>query len=84
MVVWAQTEAEQQSFIKEMHSLKTSLFMSLVEGGSLPLRPGVARLVQEARAAGVPVATRTQIQAKATNILYFNLLRHSDGSKWAS
>lgn len=29
--------------IAELHKLKTSLFMQMVETGALPLRPGVAR-----------------------------------------
>ena len=37
----------------ELHKLKTALFVELVERGELPLRPGVARLVAEAREAGV-------------------------------
>ena len=37
----------------ELHKLKTALFVDLVERGELPLRPGVARLVAEAREAGV-------------------------------
>ena len=37
----------------ELHKLKTKLFIEQVERGELPLRPGVARLVAEARAAGV-------------------------------
>jgi len=49
-------EKEQSSFVAQLHALKTSLFVELVERGELPLRPGVARLVREARAAGVRLA----------------------------
>lgn len=33
------------AFVKEMHLLKTDLFMELIEQGQLPLRPGVARII---------------------------------------
>ena len=33
------------SFVKEMHMLKTDLFMKLIEEGQLPLRPGVKRII---------------------------------------
>jgi HAD superfamily hydrolase (TIGR01509 family) len=40
----------------EIHDLKTRLYGDLVEGGGLRLRPGVARLIAEARAAGLKLA----------------------------
>ena len=33
------------AFVKEMHLLKTDLFMNLIEQGQLPLRPGVTRVI---------------------------------------
>lgn len=33
------------SFVKEMHLLKTDIFMKLIEEGRLPLRPGVKRII---------------------------------------
>ena len=40
------TEAQQrQALVKELHLLKTDLFMKMVEDGMMPLRPGVKRLV---------------------------------------
>ena len=43
-----QDKGAQQAFVKELHLLKTDLFMTLIEEGSLPLRPGVKRLVGQA------------------------------------
>jgi len=63
------TEDEQQSFIKDMHKLKTDLFMEMVEGGSLPLRPGVARLVKEAMTAGVPIAVCSTSNERAVSAI---------------
>ena len=40
------TDKEQrQTLVKELHLLKTDLFMKMVEDGMMPLRPGVKRLV---------------------------------------
>ena len=43
-----QDKGAQQAFVQELHLLKTDLFMTLIEEGSLPLRPGVKRLVGQA------------------------------------
>jgi hypothetical protein len=50
--------AERAAFVAELHKLKTELFVQQVERGELPLRPGVARLVAEAREAGVKARRR--------------------------
>jgi HAD superfamily hydrolase (TIGR01509 family) len=39
-----------------VHRTKTQLFTEFVEMGNVPLRPGVARLLGEARSAGIPLA----------------------------
>ena len=36
---------QRQALVKELHLLKTDLFMKMVEDGMMPLRPGVKRLV---------------------------------------
>jgi hypothetical protein len=43
---------ERQALVRELHALKTELFMDIVETGAMPLRPGVRRLVTEALDAG--------------------------------
>jgi HAD superfamily hydrolase (TIGR01509 family) len=45
--------------IRKLHALKTSHYVHLVEAGAVPLRPGVLKIVQEARAAGVTLAIAT-------------------------
>lgn len=42
-----QDAAARKALVAELHLLKTDLFMDLVDGGAMPLRPGVARLVGE-------------------------------------
>lgn len=45
--------------LPEIHGLKTRIYGGLVESGVLRLRPGIARLVAEAKAAGVALAIAT-------------------------
>ena len=45
-----------EALILALHHAKTDLFMQIIEGGALPLRPGVARMVDAAHAAGMQVA----------------------------
>ncbi len=47
------------ALMPEIHEAKTRLYGGLVEEGHLGLRPGVARLIAEARAAGVKLALAT-------------------------
>lgn len=54
-----------QAMVKELHARKTALFMELVDSGRVPLRPGVERLVGEARTEGVPVAVCSTSNEKA-------------------
>ena len=55
---WATTPDPdaRKALVADLHKLKTAIFSEAIEAGALPLRPGVARLIDEARAAGVPVA----------------------------
>jgi HAD superfamily hydrolase (TIGR01509 family) len=48
-------------FVAGLHAAKTRHYLEMLEGGGIPLRPGVARLLQEAREAGclLGVATTT-------------------------
>jgi len=43
-------------FILDLHKEKTRQYMELLRAGALPLRPGVERLLREARSAGVRLA----------------------------
>jgi HAD superfamily hydrolase (TIGR01509 family) len=46
----------QNALVKDLHGRKTELFMDLVASSKIPLRDGVARLVEEAFRAGTTVA----------------------------
>ncbi len=58
-------KADKDEFIKELHKRKTELFMQIIEEGNLPLRAGVARLVDEAIEAGVVLAICSTSNEKA-------------------
>lgn len=45
--------------IKSLHAAKTRHYVSLLTAGKIPLRPGVAELIAEARQAGVRLAIAT-------------------------
>jgi len=44
------------AFIRRVHKLKTEHYLDLLKSGALSLRPGVERLVEEARTAGLKLA----------------------------
>lgn len=53
---WPVPEGERDDLIGRLHKIKTDAFMELIEAGSLPLRPGVARMVDAALRVGMKVA----------------------------
>lgn len=63
---WPQgTTAE--TLIPELHKKKTAIFTELIAQGSLPLRPGVRRIVDEAHAAGIRLGVCTTSSPKAVD-----------------
>jgi HAD superfamily hydrolase (TIGR01509 family) len=61
-----------------IHDIKTRLYAEQVEGGRLPLRPGMQRLIREAHDAGLPMA----IASTTTPANVDALLRTPFGSDW--
>lgn len=45
--------------VQRLHQVKTAHYVRLVDAGHIPLRPGVARLIAEARAEGIRLAIAT-------------------------
>jgi HAD superfamily hydrolase (TIGR01509 family) len=45
--------------IKALHAAKTKHYLALLDKGGIPMQPGVARLMREARAAGLRLAIAT-------------------------
>ncbi|MHC4326426.1 MAG: HAD family hydrolase [Planctomycetota bacterium] len=71
---WPPEVADKDTLIKELHKLKTDYFMEIIESGQLPLRPGVARLVDEAIAANVALAICSTSHERAGNLVAEGLL----------
>jgi HAD superfamily hydrolase (TIGR01509 family) len=55
------------TLIPQLHKRKTAIFTELVASGSLPLRPGVVRLVDEAHDAGVRLGVCTTSALDSVN-----------------
>jgi HAD superfamily hydrolase (TIGR01509 family) len=55
------------SLIPELHKRKTTIFTELIASGELPLRPGITRIIDEARAAGIRLGVCTTSDPKAIN-----------------
>jgi HAD superfamily hydrolase (TIGR01509 family) len=56
-----------ETLIPELHRRKTTIFTRLIAGGSLPLRPGVTRIVDEAHAAGIRLGVCTTSDPRSTD-----------------
>ncbi|OMP02927.1 HAD-superfamily hydrolase, subfamily IA, variant 3 [Corchorus capsularis] len=67
-------EEERKEFIASLHKRKTELFMALIENRLLPLRPGVAKLVDQALEKGVKVAVCSTSNEKAVSAVVSCLL----------
>jgi HAD superfamily hydrolase (TIGR01509 family) len=59
--------ATAKTLIPELHERKTAIFAELISGGSLPLRPGITRIVDEAHAAGMRLAVCTTSAPKSVD-----------------
>lgn len=67
-------EQERKDFIASLHKRKTELFMVLIEKKLLPLRPGVAKLIDQAFAKDVKVAVCSTSNEKAVSAIVSFLL----------
>ena len=71
---WPDDAADMDSFIKELHRSKTDLFMEIIGEGALPLRPGVARLVDEAIERNIRLAVCSTSNERAVNLIVDRML----------
>jgi len=68
-------------FVAGLHAAKTRLFVELMQRGAIPLRPGVERLINEARAANIRLAISTTTTPANVEALISNTLG-SDAMQW--
>jgi len=68
-------------YIAGLHAAKTGIFTRTVAAGEVPLRPGVKRLLEETRRAGLRLAiTTTTTPANVTALLHHSL--SPDAESW--
>lgn len=73
--------ADFDDLVVELHKAKTRHYTRMLAEGGIPLRPGVRRLLEEARAAGLILGVATTTTPENVT----ELLRHSlakDGPEW--
>lgn len=56
--------------IWSLHNRKTEIYMDRVRGGSVPLRPGIALVIKEAREKGIKLAIATTTNMKPLKALF--------------
>ena len=67
--------ADVDTFIADLHASKTEFYVAMMAEGRAPLRPGVERLIREARAAGLRLAIVTTTTPANVSALF----KHSFG-----
>jgi len=68
-------------FVKGLHAAKTKFYVQLMQQGRVPLRPGVERLIKEARQAGMRMAIVTTTTPANVTALLENTLG-PDSESW--
>jgi HAD superfamily hydrolase (TIGR01509 family) len=66
--------AELAEFIAGLHAAKTKHYVQMLSEGVIPLRPGVKRLIEEARAAGMRLAVATTTTPENVSALLENAM----------
>ncbi len=73
-VGWPDSVTDRDHLIAELHQAKTGIFMQIIESGALPLRPGVARMVDAAIDSGLQVAVCSTSNERAVEAVVRELL----------
>ena len=76
-----QRPADFDALVVELHKAKTRHYTQMMEAGLIPLRPGVRRLLDEARAAGLRLAIATTTTPANVTALLKNTLGEA-GPGW--
>lgn len=73
--------ADLDDYIARLHADKTRRYTAMLEQGGIPLRPGVRRLLEEAREAGLTLAIATTTSLPNVQVLLRNCL-DADAESW--
>jgi HAD superfamily hydrolase (TIGR01509 family) len=68
------TPEEEEDLIKKLHKRKTEIFIELIESGSLPLRPGIRRIMHEINELGFVLGICTTSNAQAAHAITKGIL----------
>jgi HAD superfamily hydrolase (TIGR01509 family) len=71
---WPRDHDDHDKLVRELHERKTRLFMEIIENGELPLRPGVARLVDEAIESGIRLGICSTSNVRAVTMVVEKML----------
>ena len=69
---------EMDAHLIELHACKTSIFMNMIEAGSLPLRPGIKRFMKEAAEEGLLICLCTTAAEKSALAITKTMLPEID------
>jgi HAD superfamily hydrolase (TIGR01509 family) len=84
-VGWPEGTADRDELILALHKEKTDNFMKIIESGELSLRPGVARLVDEAIADGsILLAICSTSNERSVNLIAEKLLGRKRKAKFSA
>ena len=80
---WPDKYDDHAELIALLHKIKTERFTKLIESGALPLRPGIARLVDEALAVNLKIAVCSTSNEKSVRAIVEQLLGPMRAAKMA-
>jgi HAD superfamily hydrolase (TIGR01509 family) len=80
---WPVAESKRDALIKQLHALKTELFMEIISSGELPVRSGINRIIDEADAAGMRLAVCSTSNERAVHEVVRVLLGPARQRKFA-
>ena len=67
--------ADVPDLIRRLHRRKTDIFVELIESGTLPLRPGVRRIMEEAAGLGLTLGVCTTSNERAARAIAHGMLK---------
>jgi HAD superfamily hydrolase (TIGR01509 family) len=66
---------DEEELIKSLHKHKTTYFIEMLEGGELPLRPGIKRFMLEGMQAGLKLAVCTTSEMRSAEAVTQKILK---------
>ena len=73
-VSWPDDVTDKDLLIKELHRIKTDIFMEIITDGELPLRSGIARLIDEAIEKKIMLAVCSTSNERAVTMIIETML----------